>query len=74
MNPTRCIIVDVDGDEIFPGIIAKTPKISKPHIGKHGLAEEDDNLNVKITLDDGTVIMGYECWWQPEKEMPCHTN
>ena len=21
-----------------------------------------------ITLDDGTVLKGYECWWEPVKE------
>jgi hypothetical protein len=43
----------------------RTPDKSKPHIGKQGLAYEIDGLNVRITLDDGTVLMGYECWWKP---------
>ena len=21
-----------------------------------------------ITLDDGTILKGYECWWEPVKE------
>ena len=63
--PTRCRIIDVDGEEFSPGIIRKTPDVSKPHIGKYGLAEKIDILNVRITLDDGTVLFGYECWWEP---------
>ena len=64
--PTRCRIVDADGEEFLPGLICRTPEISRPHIGKHGLAEMiDDGWTVRITLDDGNVIMGYECWWEP---------
>lgn len=37
---------------------------SIPHLGKEGLAEKDDWM-VRITLDDGHVIYGYECWWMP---------
>lgn len=65
--PTRCEILDVTGMEVLPGLQGKTPKISKPHIGKQGLAEKIGN-NVRITLDDGTIIYGYECWWKPLKE------
>ena len=63
--PTRCRIIDVAGQEVFPGIIGATPEVSKPHIGKEGLAELLEPLIVRITLDDGTIIMGYECWWEP---------
>lgn len=62
--PTRCEIIDVTGVEVFPGLEGRTPKESKPHIGKKGLAEEVDE-NVRITLDDGTILWGYECWWVP---------
>ena len=62
--PTRCRIVDVSGMKIFPGIIGNTPVKSLPHIGKTGLAERCEG-DVKITLDDGTVIYGHECWWVP---------
>jgi hypothetical protein len=65
--PTRCRIVDVEGEEVASGIIAKTPDISKPHIGKEGLAERISDLTVRIVLDDGTILMGYECWWEPIK-------
>ena len=62
--PTRCRIVDVTGQEVLPGIEGRTPDESKPHIGKLGLAEEVGD-NVRITLDDGTIIWGYDCWWVP---------
>jgi hypothetical protein len=61
-NKQRCIIVDPEGQELLPGIVIKTPEVSKPHIGKTGTWEivgED----VKITLYDGTILWGYECWW-----------
>jgi len=63
--PVRCEIVDVDGTGHRVGpFVSKTPEISKPHIGKQGLAEITDNGNVLITLDDGSVLYGYECWWK----------
>lgn len=66
--PTRCEIVDVDGKEIYPGLIGKTPKVSKPHIGEHGLAELMEDGKVKISLDNGSVLYGHECWWKPTEE------
>ena len=63
--PVRCEILDVTGQEVFPGIEGRTPDESKPHIGKRGLAEEI-GYNVRITLDDGSILWGYECWWKPE--------
>lgn len=64
--PVRCKIIDVTGFEILPGIECRTPDVSKPHIGKEGIAEElSDEFTVKITLDDGTTLYGYECWWEP---------
>ena len=62
--PLRCKIRDVTDIEVFPGIIGRTPDISKPHVGKQGLAEKIDGT-VRITLDDGNVIYGHECWWTP---------
>ena len=62
--PTRCKILDVTGVEVFPGILGRTPEESKPHIGKEGLAERVGK-DVQITLDDGTIIFGHECWWEP---------
>ena len=63
--PTRCQIIDVF-DAVIGGLQCKTPEDSKPHIGKYGLAEEIDN-EVKITLDDGNITYGYDCWWIPVK-------
>ena len=65
--PTRCEIIDVTGVEVFPGILGNVPDVSKQHIGKKGLAEKINELDVRITLDDGTIIYGYECWWKPIK-------
>ncbi len=62
--PTRCRILDVTGEVFRPGIERRTPEVSKPHIGKEGLAEEVGD-NVRITLDDGATLWGYECWWEP---------
>ena len=62
--PTRCRIVDVTGQEIYPGIVGRTPEVSKPHIGKEGLAENLGQLDVRITLDDGTILEGCDCWWE----------
>lgn len=60
--PTRCRIVDVDG-ETWQGLSIATPEESRPHVGKEGVAELLDPLTVRITLDDGNIIYGYECWW-----------
>ena len=65
--PVRCQIVDVTGKKIFPGVEGNTPEVSKPHVGKKGLAEMV-NGQVRIMLDDGTVIWGYECWWKHLKK------
>jgi len=62
--PTPCEIIDVDGREVFPGVMGRTPEVSRPHIGKHGLAEAF-GPKVRVTLDDGTVLWGHECWWVP---------
>ncbi len=66
--PVRCKIIDVTGVEVFEGIIGNTPEVSKPHIGKTGLAEKVGG-KVKITLDDGNILYGHECWWEPLKKM-----
>jgi len=30
---------------------------------------EDEEFNIPvITLDDGTVLKGYDCWWEPIDE------
>ena len=78
--PTRCMVVDAEGNVIKEvvdtqgngvQILAKTPEESKPHIGKKGLAElipDGKYITVRITLDDGNIIYGHECWWVPLDE------
>ena len=73
--PTRCEIIDVTAQEVFPGVAGRTPSKSKPHIGKQGIAERivielgtGQLKTVKITLDDGNILYGYECWWKPIDE------
>ena len=62
--PVRCRIVDPTGGTLYSWPVEKcTPEESMPHIGKEGLAEEVDE-NVRITLDDGTILWGYDCWWE----------
>jgi hypothetical protein len=77
--PVRCRIIDVTGMEVLSGIEGATPKVSQPHIGKEGLAEEVRHRwkgtirfsdAVRITLDDGNVLWGHDCWWVPLTEEP----
>ena len=64
--PTRCIIVDVEGTRIGESnFIRKTPDVSRPYVGEKGTAIRTKDDNVKITLDCGKILMGYECWWTP---------
>ena len=70
MYPTRCRIIDIDGKVIMGRVVAKTPAQSLPHIGKCGLAELVDTDRVRITLDDGNIIWGHECWWEPVDTTP----
>ncbi|OEU68428.1 MAG: hypothetical protein BBJ57_02365 [Desulfobacterales bacterium PC51MH44] len=64
--PVRCEIIDVTGIEVFPGVQGNTPDESKPFIGEQGLAERI-GWDVRITLDNGEIIFGYDCWWKPIK-------
>ena len=68
----RCKIVDIAGQELLPGIIAKTPPQSRAHIGKLGtvIDEEYEGWTVKILLDDGNVLCGYDCWWEEIDDPP----
>lgn len=64
--PVRCEITDVTGKEVLPGVQGRIPDESKTHIGKKGLAEETNHSwRVKITLDDGNILYGEDCWWTP---------
>lgn len=63
--PTRCRIVDVNDFFYKVGTYtAKTPDISKPYIGKEGIAERI-GTGVLITLDNGDQLNGHSCWWEP---------
>jgi hypothetical protein len=65
----RVRIEQADGVEILPGIVAADPEAAKPYFEKLGWCDEQafspelGRPNPKITLDDGSVLWGYECWW-----------
>lgn len=67
--PVRCEIVDAEAGGGWKDHGMKTPEVSRPHIGKHGTArviECEESIfgeRVEITLDDGNIIYGDECWW-----------
>lgn len=73
--PVRARIIDPEGFSVPglpPEIVASTPPVSKPHVGKEGLAEKVEavgpppfNHVIRIRLDDGNVLYGHECWWEP---------
>ena len=62
-KPIRCTIIDVDEEEFQEGFVKRTPETSRPHIGKQGFVELTD-YGARITLDDGTILYGDECWWE----------
>ena len=63
--PTRCRIISMDGYRLGGGLIAADPFKAQPHVGKEGMAKKTRRGDVRIDLDDGTVLYGYECWWTP---------
>lgn len=65
--PVRARIIDVTGQALSgnPDVLIKTPDVSKPHVGKEGRASQDSDGDIVLMLDDGTVLYGYECWWEP---------
>ena len=63
--PTRCRIMDVEGVEVYPGILGATPEDSKPYIGQKGVARQRKDGEIEITLDSGKTLLGFECWWEP---------
>lgn len=65
----RVKVVQAEGEEVRPGLIAQDPDAAKPHFEKLGWCEINavhpiGISNPKITLDDGTVLWGMECWWE----------
>ncbi len=65
--PVKCCIIDVDGLSFSSVHDAATPEVSVPHIGKRGSADKTIDGRVTITLEDGSIIYGDECWWEPLK-------
>ena len=66
LYPTRARIIDVSG-EIWQGLAIATPPESRPYIGEEGWAEmldPTDPFSVRITLDSGAVLWGWQCWWE----------
>jgi DNA polymerase III sliding clamp (beta) subunit (PCNA family) len=66
--PVRCQVIDPTGHVVKQtkfkvDLVAKCPTEAKPHVGKTGRATLLKNGDVKIKLDDGQVLYGYECWW-----------
>lgn len=68
--PVRCRIIDGVGMK-WHDLTLCTPEISRPYIGKLGTARSEDGWDVIITLDDGTILHGYECWWALVEEDGC---
>lgn len=69
--PCRCRIVDPTGDEReVEGhtFVLNAPEVSKPKTGRLGWAHKE-GLTVRIKLDDGSELMGYECWWEPISDL-----
>jgi len=53
------------------GLTAADPEKAQQHFDEFGWCEpnakyESSYTNPRITLDDGTVIWGFECWWTPQ--------
>lgn len=66
----RIRIVKVAGKDIGHGYTGADPH--PEHIGKCGTIVGEENAGggyttPRIKLDDGTMLMGTECWWEPIK-------
>ncbi len=66
----RVRIVQAEGQPLDAGFVAADPPKAQANMRKEGWCEVDAphpafGTNPKITLDDGTVIWGFECWWEP---------
>lgn len=62
--PCRCRIINVT-DQEWHGLNLITPEESKQYIGMVGTAYQEDEFYIRIELDNGKVIYGYDCWWEP---------
>lgn len=70
----RVAITPAAGTVLPGGFIAVDPAKAQEHMHEVGWCEYDAPCpllggapNPKITLDNGDVIWGYECWWSPVK-------
>ena len=67
---TQVEIVQADGFEVFPSIIATDP--IPQAIGMRGVIEDFEEWSEEIgtpmiRLDNGKMILGTECWWKEVK-------
>jgi hypothetical protein len=64
----RVRVEDATGQSFF-GLPTANPAVAVPNLGKTGWCEQNafcpelGRNNPRITLDDGAVIWGYQCWW-----------
>lgn len=58
----RVRIVEPRKDQVRVAVL-----LNPEHIGKEGtiIALVGDWVSPKIELDDGSIVYGYECWWEP---------
>lgn len=67
----RVRIVEAAGTALPGGLMAADPPAAQPHFEKLGWCIDapcealGGRGNPKITLDDGSVLWGYQCWWEP---------
>jgi hypothetical protein len=78
------LMTDISGPDGFEvGDRVRIAPVSVPmrqphpeHEGKHGTITGKEPMELGdmtfntpvITLDDGTILKGYECWWAPVEE------
>jgi hypothetical protein len=65
------------GDRVrIPAVMSPMRQPNPQHEGKEGTITGTEQVTLGagswfdvpvITLDDGAVLMGYQCWWEPVK-------
>ena len=72
----RVRIVSASGTPLGGGFVAADPPQAAPHFSQEGWMTEEPcpllggALNPRIVLDDGSILWGCECWWEPVEEVP----